>query len=92
MPNLKQSKKRALQDIKKTSSNKKKLSTVRTYIKNFLKLIKLKNLDLASKNFSFLISKIDKSVNKNIFKKRKANRLKHKLNLKLKILKEFKGM
>lgn len=87
MANLKQSKKRALQDYKKRLNNRSKLSSIRTYTKNFLKLINLKKLDKAAENLNYLISKIDKSVNKGIFKKKKANRLKQKLNLKLKSIK-----
>ena len=92
MANLKQSKKRAIQDIKRRSRNKSRLSSVRTYIKKFLHLINTDNLNSAEKEFSFLMSKIDKSVTKGIFKKGKANRLKHKLNLKLKLIKVNSGM
>ena len=87
MANVKQSKKRAIQDVKRRSRNKSRLSSVRTYIKKFLHLIALGDFQLASNNFSFLTSKIDKSVTKGIFKKKKASRLKHKLNLKLKSIK-----
>lgn len=87
MANIKQSKKRAIQDIKKRILNKSKLSAVRTYIKKFLHLINLGNFESAKNNFSFLTSKIDKNVTKGIFKKGKANRLKRRLNLKLKLIK-----
>lgn len=87
MANLKQSKKRVLQDIKRRILNKSKMSMVRTYIKKFLKLIVLNEFKLASSKFSFLVSKIDKSVSKGIFKKGKANRLKSRLNIKLKSIK-----
>jgi len=87
LANLKQSKKRVLQDIKRRILNKSKMSMVRTYIKKFLKLIVLNEFKLASSKFSFLVSKIDKSVSKGIFKKGKANRLKSRLNIKLKSIK-----
>ena len=87
MANIKQSKKRAIQDIKKRNLNKSRLSAIKTYIKKFLRLIASNNFNTANNNFSFLTSIIDKSVTKGIFKKGKANRLKHRLNLKLKLIK-----
>jgi len=87
LANIKQSKKRAVQDVKKRNLNKSKLSAVKTYIKKFLRLIISGDFNKASNNFSFLTSVIDKSVTKGIFKKGKANRLKHRLNLKLKLIK-----
>jgi len=87
LANLKQSKKRVRQDKKKRFLNKSNLSMVRTYIKKFLKLISIKDFKLASKDYPLLVSKIDKSVCKGIFHKNKADRLKSRLNLKLKSLK-----
>lgn len=84
MANLKQSKKRVRQDIKKRLINKSNFSMVRTYIKKFLKLIDIKDFKLASKDYPSLVSKIDKSVCKGIFHKNKASRLKSRLNIKLK--------
>ena len=75
------------QDIKKRIYNRKNLSSLRTCIKKFLKFISLKKFDLASDIFSSVVSRIDKSVIKGIIKKNKANRLKSKLNLKIKLQK-----
>lgn len=75
------------QDVKRRMINKGNLSMVRTYIKKFLKLIGLKEFKLASENYSTLVSKIDKGVGKGIYKKGKANRLKSRLNRKLKLIK-----
>lgn len=87
MANLKQSAKRARQDIKRRLLNKSKMSMLRTYIKKFLKLVGLNNFKLAYSEFGSLVSKIDKCASKGIIKKNKANRLKHRLNLKLKVIK-----
>lgn len=83
MSNLKQSKKRAKQDIKKRARNKSRVSSVRTYIKKFLNLINLEKKELAEKDINKVFSQIDKGVTKGVFKKNKANRLKSKLNVKL---------
>lgn len=87
MLNVKKLKKNALQNYKKYLKNKSRKSSIRTYIKKYLKLISLKYFDQAFKNLSFLFSKIDKGVSKGIFKKRKASRLKHRLFIKLKTIK-----
>lgn len=83
MANLKQSKKRVKQDIKKRFINKSNLSQVKTYIKKFLKLIEIKDFKLGSKYYPLLVSKIDKSVCNGVFHKNKASRLKSRLNAKL---------
>lgn len=84
MANLKQSKKRIKQDLKKKKINKIRISKVRTYIKKFLSLINLRKKDLAFIEINNVISNIDKGVCKGILKKNKANRLKSKLSNKLK--------
>ena len=85
MANLKQSKKRARQDLKKRLINKRNLSIVKTSVKNFLKLISLSKIDLAIQNYSHVVSVIDKSVSKGVVHKNKAARLKSRLNSKLRI-------
>ena len=81
MANLKQSKKRMKQDVYRRFLNKMRMSILRTSIKKFLKFISLNNFELADKNFSSVVSRIDKSVTKGIIKKNKANRLKSRLNI-----------
>ncbi|HFL8819456.1 MAG TPA: 30S ribosomal protein S20 [Candidatus Azoamicus sp. OHIO2] len=85
LANLKQSKKRARQDLKKRLINKRNLSIVKTSVKNFLKLISLSKIDLAIQNYSHVVSVIDKSVSKGVVHKNKAARLKSRLNSKLRI-------
>ncbi len=87
MANLKQSKKRARQDKIRRVINKSNLSTIRTYIKKFLKLVSLKDVRLASEKYRFLVSKIDKGAQKGLYKKSKASRIKSRLNSKLKLAK-----
>ncbi len=84
MANLKQSKKRIRRDQNRRVINKNILSSVKTFIKKFLKSIETKESDLNSK-YKILVSKIDSSVSKNVIKKRKADRLKKRLNNKLKL-------
>ena len=72
MANLKQSKKRARQDAKKSILNKSKLSMMKTYIKKFKKLIDEKNFNVALSKFSSLVSVIDKNAAKKIIKKKKS--------------------
>ncbi len=87
MANLKQSKKRIRQDKKRRFINKVYLSMIRISIKKFLKLLYIENFKLASTYYSILTSRIDKGVNKGVCKKNRANRMKKRLNFKLKILK-----
>ncbi len=83
MANLKQSKKRIRQDIKRKVINKRNLSIVKTYIKTFLKSLELSDLIVMQKKYCSMVSKIDKSVNNGVFHKNKASRLKCRLNAKL---------
>ena len=87
MANLKQSKKRARQDLRKRTVNKRNLSIIKTFIKNFRKLINSGNFDAATKNYSLVVSKIDKGVAKGVYHRNKASRLKSRLNSKLKSFK-----
>lgn len=84
MANLKQSIKRVKQNNKRRIINRINLSIVRTYIKKFLKVLSLKDLNLATDAYRLAVSRIDKSVTKGIFHKNKASRLKSRLNFKLK--------
>lgn len=83
--NLKQSKKRARQDLKKRLINKRNLSIIRTHIKKFLNLINLAQFDVAVKIYPSLVSIIDKGVAKGVFHKNRASRLKSRLNNRLRI-------
>lgn len=85
MANLKQSKKRARQDIKKHIINKRNLSIVKTSIKKFLKLVNSNFKELAYTSYTVIVAKIDKCVAKGIFHKNKGSRLKSNLNNKLKL-------
>ena len=84
MANLKQSKKRVRQDIKKRAFNKRNLSIVRTNIKKFLKLINVGDYNSANKILPDVISKIAKGAAKGVIHKNKASRLKSRLYKKLK--------
>lgn len=83
MSNLKQSKKRSKQDIKKRILNKRRLSSIRTCIKKFLNLINSKKKESAVAEINKVFSIIDKGVTKGIVKKNKANRLKSKISNKI---------
>lgn len=85
MANLKQSKKRARQDLKKRLINKRNLSIIRTNIKKFLNLINLSYFSEAAESYPNLVSIIDKGVAKGVIHRNKASRLKSRLNNKLRI-------
>lgn len=84
MANLYQSKKRIRQNEKRRIINKNRMSSVRTCIKKFLKLILERNKSAALFEYSNLISKIDRGVSKGLFHKNKADRYKRRFNFKLK--------
>ncbi len=84
LANLKQSIKRIKQNNKRRLINRMNFSMVRTYIKKFLKSLELSDVGLCLDYYKNAVSRIDKSVTKGIFHKNKANRLKSRLNLKLK--------
>ncbi len=87
MANLKQSKKRARQTLKKTFFNKRNLSIVKTSIKKFFSLIRLSKVDLAYKYYPKVVSHVDKGVSKGVVHKNTASRLKSRLNNKLRFFK-----
>ena len=86
MPNSKQARKRMLQSERNRKYNQSNISKMRTVIKNLLKSIDKKDVDLSNKNFKIAVSIIDKSVNKKLIHKNKAARYKTKLSGKLKDL------
>lgn len=88
MANLKQSKKRVKQDLKKRSFNKINLSIVKNSVKKYLRAIKNGYDGSFFKLYSDVVSKIDKSAAKGVIHKNKAARIKSRLSSKV----NFKGM
>lgn len=88
MANLKQSKKRVRQDIKKRIFNKINLSIVRNSIKKYLRAVRYGYDGSFFSLYSDVVSKIDKSVSKGVIHKNKAARIKSRLSSKV----MFKGM
>ena len=86
MVNSKQAKKRTRQAEKHRQRNVATSSEMRTYIKNVVKAIASKNLELASGEFRKASSMLDKLARKGVIKQNKADRSKSRLNSKIKIL------
>lgn len=82
LANLKQSKKRARQDLKKRAFNKINLSIVKNSIKKYLRSIKSGDLNSIFSLYSDVVSKIDKGAAKGVIHKNKASRIKSRLNSK----------
>jgi len=79
-------KKRARQAEKRRKHNASLRSMVRTYIKNVVKAITLKDLQLAKSAYEKAIPVIDRVANKGIIHKNKAARHKSRLNAHIKAL------
>lgn len=86
MANTLQSKKRIRQNKKRYLINKLVSSRLRTNIKSFLKAIINKDLIYIKKNYSCLVSLLDKAASKGIIHLNTSSRLKSRLNLKFKSL------
>lgn len=87
MANSPSSKKRARQQEKRRQHNASQRSMVRTYIKKVQAQIAASNYDDAQSALVSAIPLIDSMVNKGIFPKNKAARIKSRLNAKVKALK-----
>jgi small subunit ribosomal protein S20 len=77
------SQKREEQNTRKRLSNKAYRSKVKTALKGFLQSLKQADVKVRMACFSELASLVDKGVNKGIFTKNKANRVKQRLATKL---------
>ncbi len=79
MANIKSAKKKAKQAEKHRAANSQKKTKLRTYIKKVRNLKEQGKSDEAAKAFKDAASIIDKSANKKLIHKNKANRLKSRL-------------
>lgn len=86
MANLRQSRKRVRQNIIRRIINKKRLSFAKMYIRKFLKALNNKDLLIAKNVYNRIVSNVDKCVSNKLFSKNKANRIKSRLNKKLKVM------
>ncbi len=75
--------KRQLQSERSRVQNKALRSRLRTSVKAFLDSIKSGNKDQQMKCYSEVSSLVDKGVNKGVFKKNKASRVKARLSARL---------
>ena len=87
MANSPQAKKRARQADKSRTRNASQRSMVRTYIKKVDAQIAGGNYDDAQAAYVSAVPLIDGMVNKNLFPKNKAARIKSRLNARVKALK-----
>jgi small subunit ribosomal protein S20 len=79
----KSSLKRVRQSAKIRLRNRQRKSEIKTEINKFKEVIGKKDLELAKKLLIKCTSLIDKAESKNVFHKRKANRIKSQLSKKL---------
>jgi len=86
--NTPSAKKRAKQAEKRRSHNASLRSMVRTYIKNVVKAIEAKDLELAKNAYTLAVPVIDRMADKGIIHKNKAARHKSRLNDRIKALGE----
>lgn len=83
MANLKSSKKDIRKIAKRKELNSQKKSTLRTYTKNILKLIKEGKKEDAAKSFQKFSSLLDKAAKTNLVHKNKAGRSKSRMAIKI---------
>jgi small subunit ribosomal protein S20 len=86
LANSRQARKRARQAEKRRQRNVAVSSEMRTYMKNVIKAVAAKNLELAKTEFRKASSMLDKLAGKGIIKQNKADRSKSRLNSKVKAL------
>ena len=85
MANIKSSKKRIVQNLKRSDFNKNRRSRIRSSIKKIDSApLDKKNKAELSKNFLKVESELAKSVNKGVYKKNTASRLISRLSKKIK--------
>ena len=86
MANLASAEKRARQAEKRRKHNAAYRSMLRTHIKKMVAAIASKDRQLANEAFKRTTSVIDKAANKGLIHKNKADRHKHRLNVRLRAL------
>lgn len=84
MANIKSAVKRARQNVKLRQRNASARSMFRTFVKNVVKAIELKDKEAANKAFSAAQPIIDKAVSKGLIHINKASRIKSRLSAKIK--------
>lgn len=84
MPNNRQAARRVATAEKANSKNRKDRSMMRTTIKSCLTAIQENNIDGARALFTKIQSILDTLAKKNVISKNKANRLKSRINTKIK--------
>lgn len=82
MPNLKSSKKRMRQSLKRRSNNKSYRTAIKNQIKKFFNSLKDHDADVSKDVLTATISMLDKVGQKRIFHNNKVNRLKAKMQKK----------
>ena len=85
MANIKSSKKRILQNARRSEINNFRLSRIRTGIKNFNANVSGQKKEISRKHFLELESEISKAATKGFLKKNTASRIVSKLSGKLKL-------
>ena len=80
MANTAQARKRARQSVSRRERNMALRSKLRTFVKNVVKAIDLKDKSLATENYKKAVPVIDARVSKGIIHKNKAARYKSRLN------------
>ena len=85
MANIKSSKKRIVQNAKRSELNKNRKSKIRSSIKKIHSVsLDKKDKDILNKNFLKVESELAKAVNKGVYKKNTAARLTSRLSKKIK--------
>jgi small subunit ribosomal protein S20 len=85
--NIKSAVKRARQNVKLRKHNASARSTFRTYVKNVLKAVELKDKEAANKAYTLAQPFIDKAVSKGLIHINKASRIKSRLSAQIKKIK-----
>ena len=84
MANSKQAAKRARQSIKRHARNISQKTRMRTEIKQLLISLRTNEVEKAAQQFSQLTSVLDRLAKKRLIHHNRANRLKHRLNKRIK--------
>ncbi len=84
MANIKSAVKRARQNTKLRQRNTSARSMFRTFVKNVLKAVELKDKEAATKAFTVAQPVIDKAVSKGLIHINKASRIKSRLSARIK--------
>jgi small subunit ribosomal protein S20 len=84
LANTIQAKKRVRQSVKAHERNISKMSEMRTYVKNVVKLVAKGELENAQVEFRRAQKRLDSLVSKRLIHKNRASRLKSRLNARIK--------